>query len=104
MICQLDRLSEWEKLESLTINKEDNPIYSVSIWRSYVLNRLSHLQLKRINNQAITFEDLNLANKFLTNISNLALGLPDHRLVAILGHNEYEFSLTHLANYDFPYF
>ena len=69
----------------MTIHKEENPVCTVSIWRSYLLNRLSGLQLKRINEQAITFEDLNSANRILASLSNLAIELPEYRLLSILG-------------------
>lgn len=45
---QLDCILDWKRLDSITINKEDNPIYSISIWRAYLLSRLSALQLKKL--------------------------------------------------------
>ena len=90
VLNQLDCLNEWKKLDSLTINKDDNPIYSISIWRQYAINRLSNLQLKKINNQMVTLDDLNSSNRLFSTISNWALDLPEYKLLSILGQEKYE--------------
>ncbi len=89
VLNQLDCLNEWKKLDSLTINKDDNPIYSISIWRQYAINRLSNLQLKKINNQMVTLDDLNSSNRLFSTISNWALDLPEYKLLSILGQEKY---------------
>lgn len=88
---QLDSLNEWRKLDSITINRKDNPINEISIWRYYLLNRLSNLQLKKINDQLITLDDLNMSNKLFAPIKNLACNLPEYRLMNIVGTDKYAF-------------
>jgi leucine-rich repeat-containing protein 49 len=88
VLNQLDCLTEWKRLESLTINKEDNPIYAISVWRQYALNRLSCLQLKKINNQMITLDDLRSSTELFAHLSNWALELPEYKLLAILGQDK----------------
>jgi hypothetical protein len=82
-------LSEWKKLDSLTINKDDNPVYSISIWRPYVFHRLNSLSIKKLNNQAITMEDYKNAIRLFTPILKSALNLPEYKLVSILGQEKY---------------
>lgn len=86
---QLDYLSEWKRLDSLTINKDDNPVYSISIWRPYVFHRLSSLSIKKLNNQAINMDDYKNAIRLFTPIFKSALNLPEYKLVSILGQEKY---------------
>lgn len=85
---QLDSLIDWKRLDSVTINKDDNPICAMSIWRPYLISRLSGLQLKKINNQPVNLEDLNTACKIFNPISNWALQLPEYKLLAIMGQDK----------------
>ena len=39
----MNSFSDLRKLDNITINKEDNPIASLSIWKYYALYRLAHL-------------------------------------------------------------
>lgn len=81
----MDSLVEWKRLDSLTIHKKDNPITEISFWRHYLINRLSALQLKKINDQLISTDELNAADKIFIPVRNLALSLPEYRLLSILG-------------------
>jgi hypothetical protein len=85
---QVDNLSDWKKLDTLTINKEDNPIFSITIWNHYAIFRLASLQLKKLNDKVITPEDIAVANRYLNHYANLALYLPEFKLVAILGQEK----------------
>lgn len=79
---QLLSLLDWKRLDSITINKEDNPIFFNSYWRYFVLNYLNTLQLRKINNNFVTRAELN--EKIFSPLSNLIYTLPDHRLIGIL--------------------
>ncbi len=85
---QIDSLLDWKRLESLSINKEDNPIFLITIWPQYALFRLNSLQLKKLNDKIITSEDIALAYKYLDQYQNLALYLPEFKLVSILGQEK----------------
>lgn len=86
---QIDNICDWKKLDSLTINKEDNPIFMISIWTHYALFRLNNLQLKKLNDRQVTPEEVALANKYMNHYSNLTLYLPEFKLLAILGQDRY---------------
>lgn len=87
-LYQIDNLSEWKRLDSLTINKDDNPIYSVSIWPHYTIFRLASLQLKKLNDKLISADDVTIANKLLNTYLNWALYLPEYKLITILGQDK----------------
>lgn len=82
---QLDALADFKKLDSITINKKDNPVTDISFWRHYLLSRLSGLQLKKINDQSVSSEEITTAEKLFSPVRNLSLCLPDYRLTAVLG-------------------
>lgn len=84
----MDSLAEWKRLDSITIHKKDNPISDISFWRYYLINRLSPLQLKKINNQPITADEINTAEKIFFSVRNLAICLPEYRLSSILGNDK----------------
>jgi hypothetical protein len=84
-LSQLDVLAEWKKVDSITINREDNPIYAITTWRYYLLNRM---QLKKINNQPVTMEDLTTANSLFSPVFNWALKMPDIKLLSIMGQEK----------------
>lgn len=82
---QLDTLLEWKRLDSVSIHKKDNPITDISFWRHYLINRLSVLQVKKIDDQPINADELNTADKIFLPVRDLALSLPEYRLLGILG-------------------
>lgn len=86
-IYQLNSFSDLRKLDNITINKEDNPLSSLSIWKYYALFRLSHLQLKRLDDKAVTPEEQLYSEKLFSPLSNLAIELPEYRLVSTLGQH-----------------
>ena len=83
----MNSFSDLRKLDNITINKEDNPIASLSIWKYYALYRLAHLQLKKLDDKQVTAEEQNYAEKLFNPLGNLALELPEYRLVNTLGQH-----------------
>lgn len=79
---QLFSLLDWKKLDSVTINKEDNPVCLNSFWKYFVLNYLNTLQLRKINNNFVTRAELN--EKLFAPLSNLMFTLSDYKLMGIL--------------------
>jgi hypothetical protein len=90
-------LAEWKKVDSITINKEDNPICAITTWRYYLLNRI---QLKKINNQSVTMEDLATASSLFSPVFNWTLRMPDVKLLSIMGQDKYSFSSSYKKSKD----
>jgi len=86
-LSQLNLLGDLKKLENLTINKDDNPITNISIWKYYALFRLSHLQLKQMDNKVISIEEQLFGEKLFGPLVDLTLELPEHRLTLSLGQH-----------------
>ncbi|KAJ0001983.1 hypothetical protein NQD34_001779, partial [Periophthalmus magnuspinnatus] len=53
---QLAALAQVRRLDQLTIHPEGNPVVSLSLWRSFVIYRLHHINLLRINGQEVSYE------------------------------------------------
>ena len=51
---QLNGLSGLRHLDHLFVKPEGNPIIDFSLWRTYVVFRLAHLALKRINDVEVS--------------------------------------------------
>ncbi|CAF0762820.1 unnamed protein product [Brachionus calyciflorus] len=79
---QLYSLLEWKRLDSVTINKDDNPIESISFWKFFVNNYLNILQVKKINNSIIALSDP--SQKIFNPLSSLLFKLPDHKLMCLV--------------------
>ncbi|XP_035611995.1 leucine-rich repeat-containing protein 49-like isoform X2 [Oncorhynchus keta] len=47
---QLAALAQVRRLDQLTIHPEGNPVVSLSLWRSFLIYRLHHFNLHKINN------------------------------------------------------
>jgi len=47
---QINALTALRRLDNLTINLEGNNITRFSLWRPYIIFRLAHFALKKINN------------------------------------------------------
>lgn len=52
-LLQLAALAQVRRLDQLTIHPEGNPVVSLSLWRSFVIYRLHHFNLQRINGQEV---------------------------------------------------
>lgn len=50
---QLAALAQVRRLDQLTIHPEGNPVVSLALWRSFVIYRLHHFNLQRINGQEV---------------------------------------------------
>nr|XP_020448057.1 leucine-rich repeat-containing protein 49 isoform X2 [Monopterus albus] len=52
---QLAALAQLRRLDQLTIHPEGNPVVSLTLWRSFLIYRLHHFNLQRINGQESMF-------------------------------------------------
>lgn len=55
---QLNALSALRRLDNLIITPEGNPVTQFALWRSYVLFRLAHFALKKINDVEVRLRSL----------------------------------------------
>lgn len=58
---QLAALAQVRRLDQLTIHPEGNPVVSLALWRSFVIYRLHHFNLQRINGQEVRTSSLFIA-------------------------------------------
>ncbi|XP_039629127.1 leucine-rich repeat-containing protein 49-like isoform X1 [Polypterus senegalus] len=85
---QLAALAHVRRLDHLTIHPQGNPVVRLTLWKSYVLFRLSHLKLQRINDQEVTLNDLVMAEKLFGTLANIAeTETSHHRLLLLLGES-----------------
>ena len=52
-LVQLNALASLRRLENLTISKEGNPITGFVLWKHYLLFRMAHLNIKKINGEPV---------------------------------------------------
>ena len=50
---QLAALAQVRRLDQLTLHPEGNPVVGLSLWRPFVIYRLHHFNLQRINGQEV---------------------------------------------------
>lgn len=55
---QLAALAQVRRLDQLTIHPEGNPVVSLALWRSFVIYRLHHFNLQRINGQEVRIKSV----------------------------------------------
>ncbi|XP_023939956.1 leucine-rich repeat-containing protein 49 [Bicyclus anynana] len=81
---QLHALAELRGVTGLNIMPEGNPI-CVKVWREYAVYRLAHWGLKEINDEQVTDEEIKMANKTYSGLSDMVLrALPDAPLQPLL--------------------
>lgn len=83
---QMNSLSLLRRLDHLNITKEGNPVTSFSLWRPYVLFRLAHFSLRKINDIEVTAEDTVNAEKLFGTLAHITTSqIPQSRLLTMLG-------------------
>uniref|UniRef100_A0A8C5HB49 Leucine rich repeat containing 49 n=1 Tax=Gouania willdenowi TaxID=441366 RepID=A0A8C5HB49_GOUWI len=82
---QLAALAQVKRLEQLTIHAEGNPVVGLSLWRSFVIYRLYHFNLQRINGQEVTMNDVIAAERVFGTLGHIAATeTPRCRLLLLL--------------------
>jgi len=83
---QINSLSLLRRLDYLNINNEGNPVTSFTLWKPYVLFRLAHFSLRKINDIEVTAEDTVNAEKLFGTLAHITTSqLPQSRLLTMLG-------------------
>ncbi|XP_024151398.1 leucine-rich repeat-containing protein 49 [Oryzias melastigma] len=82
---QLAALAQVRRLDQLTVHPEGNPVVSLTLWRSFVIYRLYHFNLQRINGQEVTMNDVISAERVFGTLGHVAATeTPRCRLLLLL--------------------
>ncbi|XP_064838006.1 leucine-rich repeat-containing protein 49-like [Oncorhynchus masou masou] len=82
---QLAALAQVRRLDQLTIHPEGNPVVSLSLWRSFLIYRLHHFNLHKINNLEVTMNDMISAERLFGTLGHItATETPRCRLLILL--------------------
>ncbi|KAM7014937.1 leucine-rich repeat-containing protein 49 [Tautogolabrus adspersus] len=82
---QLAALAQVRRLDQLTIHPEGNPVVSLALWRSFIIYRLNHFNLQRINGQEVTMNDVIAAERVFGTLGHIAATeTPRCRLLLLL--------------------
>ncbi|KAM9312608.1 leucine-rich repeat-containing protein 49 [Gastrophryne carolinensis] len=85
-LSQFNALSHLRRLEQLTVDPQGNPVVNFTLWKYYVLFRLSNFGIQKINDCEVTPNDLVLSERLFGILAYVASSeLPQYRLVALLG-------------------
>lgn len=84
---QINALSQMRRLESISVEcSPGNPITQYSLWRLYILFRLSHFELKKVNNDPVTPAEVENAENIFGMLSDVtSFELSQYRLLSIVG-------------------
>ncbi|CAG5852157.1 unnamed protein product, partial [Menidia menidia] len=82
---QLAALAQVRRLDQLTVHPEGNPVVSLALWRSFIIYRLYHFNLQRINGQEVTMNDVIAAERVFGTLGHIAATeTPRCRLLLLL--------------------
>ncbi|KAI9536478.1 hypothetical protein NQZ68_033067 [Dissostichus eleginoides] len=82
---QLAALAQVRRLDQLTIHEGGNPVASLALWRSFLIYRLHHFNLQRINGQEVTMNDVIAAERVFGTLGHIAATeTPRCRLLLLL--------------------
>ncbi|XP_057344923.1 leucine-rich repeat-containing protein 49 isoform X9 [Manis pentadactyla] len=86
MLQQFNALAQLRRIDQLTIDPQGNPVVNFTLWKYYVLFRLSHFSMQKINGTEVTQNDMVMAERLFGILAHVASSeLPQYRLVSILG-------------------
>uniref|UniRef100_A0A3B5M0K2 Leucine rich repeat containing 49 n=1 Tax=Xiphophorus couchianus TaxID=32473 RepID=A0A3B5M0K2_9TELE len=82
---QLAALAQVRRLDQLTIHPEGNPVVGLALWRSFIIYRLYHFNLQKINGQEVTMNDVIAAERVFGTLGHIAATeTPRCRLLLLL--------------------
>uniref|UniRef100_A0ACB8E5K7 Leucine-rich repeat-containing protein 49 n=1 Tax=Sphaerodactylus townsendi TaxID=933632 RepID=A0ACB8E5K7_9SAUR len=86
MLQQFNALAQVRRMEQLTVDAQGNRVVSFTLWKYYVLFRLSSFNLQKINGVEVTQNDMVMAEKLFGILAYVASSdLPYCRLLSLLG-------------------
>ncbi|KAM9374838.1 leucine-rich repeat-containing protein 49 [Phaethornis superciliosus] len=85
---QFNALAQVHHMEQLTVDPQGNPVVSFTLWKYYVLFRLNHFNLQKINGVKVTENDIVTAEKLFGILAYVASSeLPHYRMLSLLGES-----------------
>ncbi|KAM9826309.1 leucine-rich repeat-containing protein 49 isoform X1 [Syngnathus typhle] len=82
---QLAAVAQVRRLDQLTIHPQGNPVVGLALWRSFVIYRLHHFNLQKINGQEVTMNDVIAAERVFGTLGHVAATeTPRCRLLLLL--------------------
>ncbi|XP_065703280.1 leucine-rich repeat-containing protein 49 isoform X2 [Patagioenas fasciata] len=85
---QFNALAQMHRLEQLTVDPQGNPVVSFTLWKYYVLFRLNHFNLQKINGVKITENDIVMAERLFGILAYVASSeLPHYRMLSLFGES-----------------
>lgn len=86
MLQQFNALAQLRRVDQLTIDPQGNPVVNFTLWKYYVLFRLSHFSMQKINGTEVTQNDMIMAERLFGILAHVASSeLPQYRVISILG-------------------
>ncbi|XP_075753852.1 leucine-rich repeat-containing protein 49 isoform X1 [Pelodiscus sinensis] len=88
MLQQFNALAQLRRIEQLTVDPQGNPVVHFTLWKYYVLFRLNHFNLQKINGSEVTQNDTIMAERLFGILAFVASSeLPQYRLLSLLGES-----------------
>ncbi|XP_062483039.1 leucine-rich repeat-containing protein 49 isoform X3 [Pezoporus occidentalis] len=85
---QFNALAQMHRIEQLTVDPQGNPVVNFTLWKYYVLFRLNHFNLQKINGIKVTENDIVMAERLFGILAYVASSeLPHYRLLSLLGES-----------------
>ncbi|XP_059338069.1 leucine-rich repeat-containing protein 49 isoform X2 [Ammospiza nelsoni] len=85
---QFNALAEMHRMEQLTVDPQGNPVVNFTLWKSYVLFRLNHFNLQKINGEKVTENDIVKAERLFGILAYVASSeLPHYRMLSLFGES-----------------
>ncbi|XP_074184308.1 leucine-rich repeat-containing protein 49 isoform X3 [Rhinolophus sinicus] len=86
MLQQFNALAQLRRIDQLTVDPQGNPVVNFTLWKYYVLFRLSHFSMQKINGTEVTQNDMIMAERLFGILAHVASSeLPQYRVISILG-------------------
>ncbi|XP_053933685.1 leucine-rich repeat-containing protein 49 isoform X5 [Cuculus canorus] len=85
---QFNALAQMHRIEQLTVDPQGNPVVNFTLWKYYVLFRLNHFNLQKINGIKVTENDIVMAERLFGILAYVASSeLPQYRMLSLFGES-----------------
>ncbi|XP_054693230.1 leucine-rich repeat-containing protein 49 isoform X6 [Grus americana] len=85
---QFNALAQMHRIEQLTVDPQGNPVVNFTLWKYYVLFRLNHFNLQKINGVKVTENDIVMAERLFGILAYVASSeLPHYRMLSLFGES-----------------
>ncbi|KAM9533015.1 leucine-rich repeat-containing protein 49 isoform 5-T5 [Guaruba guarouba] len=85
---QFNAFAQVHRIEQLTVDPQGNPVVNFTLWKYYVLFRLNHFNLQKINGIKVTENDIVMAERLFGILAYVASSdLSHYRMLSLLGES-----------------